>query len=138
MYRAISIALASALLILAPAEVLARGGGGGGHGGGGGGHGGGMGGGMGGGGGHASFSGGHMGMGRTFSGVQGPVGFRAMPGVARAMPGAWHGARFNRHVAPHRFHHRKVFFVNGFGSDYYACYPVWNGYAWYNSCDYGY
>ena len=127
MYRAMSIALASALLILAPGEVLARGGGGG-HGGGG--HGGGMGGSFGGG--HAGFSSGHMG--RMLNG--GPVGFRAMPGVARAMPGGRHVARFDRHG--NRFHNRRVFFVNGFGGDYYSCYPVWNGYVWYNSCDYGY
>lgn len=69
--------------------------------------------------------------GRTFSGgPRGPVGFRAMPG-------AWHGARFDRHV-PHRFHHRKVFFIDG-GGDYYSyCYPVWTGYAWVNSCSYDY
>jgi hypothetical protein len=136
MYRAISIALASALLILAPGDVLARGGGGGGgHGGGGGGHGGGGGGhgGFGGGfgGGHAGFSGGHMG--RMHTGPAGPVGFRAMPG-------GWRGARFDRHVAVNRFNHRhrKVFFIGGYGGDYYSCYPVWNGYVWYNSCDYGY
>jgi hypothetical protein len=53
------------------------------------------------------------------------------------MPGAWHGARFDRHV-PHRFHHRKVFFIDG-GGDYYSyCYPVWTGYAWVNSCSYDY
>src|SRR5215510_3425432 len=68
MYRAVTIALASAFLILAPTELLARGGGGGHGGGGGGGHGGGGGGGHGGGGhgggyggGHAGFSGGHGG-----------------------------------------------------------------------------
>jgi hypothetical protein len=120
MYRAVTIALASTLLILAPNAVLARGGGGGGHGGGGFG------------GGHGGFSGGFSSghSGRTFSPVQtGPVGFRAMPG-------AWHGAHVNRHVVAHRFHRRRVF-VSGFG-DYYYCYPVWNGYAWVNSCNYDY
>jgi hypothetical protein len=113
MYRAVTIALASTLLILAPSAVLARGGGG--HGGGGFG------------GGHGGFSSGHSG--RMFSPVQtGPVGFRAMPG-------AWHGAHVNRHVVAHRFHRRV--FVSGFG-DYYYCYPVWNGYAWVNSCNYDY
>src|SRR5262245_2237606 len=150
MYRAVTIALASALLILAPTEILARGGGGHGGGGGGGGHGGGggFGGGHGGGGfagsfggGRAAFAGGHMGR----MGGAGPVGFHAMsgPAVARATPGAWRGARFDRHVAGHRFHHRfphrKVIFIGGYGGDYYSsCYPVWNGYRWVNSCDYGY
>jgi hypothetical protein len=125
MYRAVTIALASALLILAPSAVLARGGGGhGGGGSGGGGHGGG-----GFGGGHGGFSSGHTG--RTFSAVHtGPVGFRAMPGAS-------HGAHVNRHVVAHRFHRRKVF-IGGFGDSYYYCYPVWNGYAWVNSCNYDY
>jgi hypothetical protein len=127
MYRVLSIALASALLILAPGEVLARGGGGHGGGGGGGGHGGGFGGGFGGG--HAGFSGGHSG--RMQAGPAGPVGFRAMSG-------AGHGAHFGRPVAGHPFHHRRAFFIGGYGGDYYACYPVWNGYVWVNSCDYGY
>jgi hypothetical protein len=34
--------------------------------------------------------------------------------------------------------HRKAVFIGGYGGDYYSCYPVWNGYVWYNSCDYGY
>jgi hypothetical protein len=129
MYRAVTIALASALLILAPSAVLARGGGGhGGGGSGGGGHGGG-----GFGGGHGGFSGGFSSghTGRTFSAVHtGPVGFRAMPG-------AWRGAHVNRHVVAHRFHRRKVF-IGGFGDSYYYCYPAWNGYAWVNSCNYDY
>jgi hypothetical protein len=119
MHRSVTIALASALVILAPSEVLARGGGG--HGGGGGGHGGGFGG-FGGGGGHVGHA---MGMGHV-----GAVGFRAMPG-------AMHGGRFDRHVVGNRFHHRKVFFIGGDG-DYYSCWPIWNGYYWVNSCGYGY
>src|SRR6185295_17984112 len=117
MYRAVTIALASTLLILGPSAAVARGGGG--HGGGGFG------------GGHGGFAGGHAV--RSFSPAgMGPVGFRAMPG-------SWHGAHVNRHVAAHRFHHRKAFFINGFGdSYYYYCYPVWNGYAWVNACNYDY
>jgi len=117
------LAFASALLILVPSEGFARGGGG---------HGGGFGGGHGG----AGFGGGHSGpsvghTGRIFNGgPSGPVGFRAMSG-------SWHGARFDRHVAARRFHHRK-FFIGGYGGDYYYCYPVWNGYVWVSSCDYGY
>jgi hypothetical protein len=124
MYRAITIALAGTLLLLAPTAVFARGGGGHGGGGfGGGGHGG------GGfaasfGGGHGGFSGGHS-M-RAFSAVHGPVGFRPMHGI--------HG---NKHVVVHRFPHRRVF-IGGFGGDYYYCYPVWNGYVWVNSCNYDY
>src|SRR5690349_19921244 len=98
MHRSVTIALASALVILAPIQVLARGGGGHG-GGGGGGHGGGFGG-FGGGGGHVGHA---MGMGHV-----GAVGFRAMPG-------AMHGGRFDRHVLGNRFHHRKVFFIGGDG-----------------------
>src|SRR6185295_19288748 len=126
MYRAVTIALASTLLILGPSAAVARGGGGHGGGGFGGGHGGG-----GFGGGHGGFAGGHAV--RSFSPAgMGPVGFRAMPG-------SWHGAHVNRHVAAHRFHHRKAFFINGFGdSYYYYCYPVWNGYAWVNACNYDY
>jgi hypothetical protein len=113
MYRAVTIALAGTLLVLAPTAVVARGGGGHGGGGFGGGHGGGFG-----------------GM-RSFGAVHGPVGFRAMPG-------AWHGAHVNRHVAVHRFPHRRVF-IGGFGDSYYDyCYPVWNGYGWLNSCNYDY
>ena len=84
-------------------------------------------------------------MGRMHAGPTGSVGFPAMPGAwqgVRATPGAWHGARFDRPVAAHHFnhrnHHRKVFFIGGYGGDYYACYPVWNGYAWINPCDYWY
>jgi hypothetical protein len=66
----------------------------------------------------------------------GPVGFRAMPGSR-------HGAGLNRHVVnkhvgAHRFHRRKVFFIGGDGGYYYGCYPIWNGYAWVNSCGYDY
>jgi hypothetical protein len=64
MYRAVTIALASAFLILAPTELLARGGGGG--------HGGGWGGGGSFGGGHAGFSGGH---GRHMGSIQAGRGF---------------------------------------------------------------
>jgi hypothetical protein len=119
MNRSVILAFASALLILVPSEGFARGGGGG--------HGGGFGGGFGGG--HGGPSMGHGG--RIFTGgPAGPVGFRAMSG-------SWHGARFDRHVGPHRVHHRR-FFIGGYGGDYYYCYPVWNGYVWVSSCDYGY
>jgi hypothetical protein len=122
MYRSVMIALAGALVILAPSEVLARGGhGGGGGGGGGGGHGG---------GGHGSSA--AMGVGHAGHpmgvGPGGAVGFRAMPN-------AFHGAHFNRHVN-NRFRHRKAIFIGGDG-DYWGCYPFWNGYYWVNSCGYG-
>jgi hypothetical protein len=125
MYRSATIALISAVLILGPNEAIARGGGHGG-GGGGGGFGGGFGGGHG-----VGFSGGHAG--RTLGGVHaGPVqGFRAMPG-------SFPGARFNGRVVHPRFHHRRVFINGGYGGYYNYCYPVWNGYVWITSCDYGY
>src|SRR6476661_6394614 len=127
MYRLVALAFASALLILVPIEGFARGGGGGGGHGGGGGFGGGHGGGFGGG-----FGGARGHMGPMFGGgPRGAVGFRAMPG-------AFHGARFNRHVVAHRFNHRRVFFVGGDAGYYYSCYPYWNGYAWVSTCDWGY
>jgi hypothetical protein len=61
MYRAATIALASAFLILAPTELLARGGGGG----------------HGVNGGHAAFSGGHGG--HMYGAQAGRFGFQAMP-----------------------------------------------------------
>ena len=115
MYRAVIVALASALLILPATELLARGGGGG-HGGGGGP------------GGRAGYAGGHMG--RMHAGPAGPVGFRAGANFNRA--------NVNRHVVANRFRHRKVFFNGGYGGDYYySCYPIWNGYRWVNSCNWG-
>src|SRR5262245_27811464 len=161
MYRAVIVALASALLILPATELLARGGGGG-HGGGGGGAPGGGGGGAGGGGGgaggggggrggvggggggghggsggpgggRAGYAGGHMG--RMHAGPAGPVGFRAGANFNRANVNR---ANVNRHVVANRFRHRKVFFNGGYGGDYYySCYPIWNGYRWVNSCNWG-
>src|SRR5262245_23419082 len=148
MYRAVTIALASAFLILAPTELLARGGGGGHGGGGGGGHGGGGGGHGGGGhgggygGGHAGFSGGHgggFGGGRAgFSGGHAGHMHAAPAGRAgfQAMPGSRHGAGFNRHA--HRFHNNRRIFIGGDGGYYWGCYPIWNGYAWVNYCGYNY
>jgi hypothetical protein len=163
MYRAVIVALASVLLILPATELLARGGGGGhggggggggpgggsggsGHSGGGGGPGGGVGGGGGGGragfagapmggfgGGRAGYTGGHMG--RMHAGPPGPVGFRAGANFNRANVNR---ANVNRHVVANRFRHRKVFFNGGYGGDYYySCYPIWNGYRWVNSCNWG-
>ena len=38
----------------------------------------------------------------------------------------------------YRVRHRKVFFNGGYGGDYYySCYPIWNGYRWVNSCNWG-
>src|SRR5262245_487209 len=125
MYRSVTIALISSVLILGPHEAIARGGG---HGGGGGGHGGGSFGASHG----VGYSGGHTG--RTFGAINaaGPArGFRAMPG-------SFPGARFNGRVVHQRFHHRRVFFNGGYGGYYNYCYPVWNGYVWITSCDYDY
>jgi hypothetical protein len=130
MSRAVILACASALLVLAPSGVSARGGGGHGGGGGGGGHGGGF------GGGHAGPAGVHAGP--MFGGHMGPAGPRGVVGF-RAMPGAFHAGRFGRHVVAHRINHRKVFFIGGGDGGYYSyCYPLWNGYGWVSSCAWGY
>ena len=85
-------------------------------------------------GGRASIAGGPMG--RMHAGPPGPVGFRAGANVNRANVNR---ANVNRHVVANRFRHRKVFFFNGgYGGDYYySCYPIWNGYRWVNSCNWG-
>ena len=117
MYRAVTIALASTLLILAPNAVLARGA-------------------------VAMVAEASVEATADFPGIfERALRADFQPrsdgsGRIRAMPGAWHGAHVNRHVVAHRFQRRRVF-VGGFG-DYYYCYPVWNGYAWVNSCNYDY
>ena len=134
MDRLVGIALTSALWIVLANAALARGGhGGGGHGGAG--HGG-----AGGGFSAAGHAAGGFASGFSGSSIRaGSFGAAHSPAVYgfRPMAGSPQGARVggNRHVVIHKHRHRRVF-VGGYDS--YACYPLWNGYAWVSSCDYDY
>ena len=63
----------------------------------------------------------------------------AMPGPLRPVPLASVQCLVLGTVQVSNRHRGKVFFFGGGdGGYYYGCYPVWNGYAWVNSCGYNY